>query len=494
MQLLKETNLYDDEAINRKVAEINSSIEEVNARVVSTYGICTTSANIAAKVVSLADFKLFVGARITVQFTYANTAANPTLNVNSSGAKPIWARDAAIIAQYYWSAQSRVDFVYDGSHWTMPNAKTQSEIFNELTNNGVIRGIFMQDNQMYVNMDYLQTGTLKLGGVNNQNGLMEVYDASSHKTGEWNRYGFWTEFWATYGRAKMSCGETASLPSYYGGVTTGNQSGLLIQGKDLGDTDYTAKRMLVASAAHGGSYVQDVSESPSGFWWCNRFKNGDTVMAHWCLADYEGIHACLYGYDAGYYHVKIQKNLLRFSSLKSTSYKNSGTGQGFFQSDCQVFIVDPEEGSGIFIGDMAHYGIFLGHNNSTVTFYKQNTMKYLQVQSSSSKRYKHNITADIDDGLDAHKLYGLRFKQFVYNDDHLTQYQDMKGKTIPGFIAEEVDEIYPAATIHDHGGNIESWDERRIIPPMLALIQEQKKKIDELEETVNKFKQVIHVA
>jgi hypothetical protein len=44
-----------------------------------------------------------------------------------------------------------------------------------------------------------------------------------------------------------------------------------------------------------------------------------------------------------------------------------------------------------------------------------------------------------------------------------------------------VAEIYPAAAIRDAEGNVESWDERRIIPGMLALIQEQQKRIDELE-------------
>ena len=61
----------------------------------------------------------------------------------------------------------------------------------------------------------------------------------------------------------------------------------------------------------------------------------------------------------------------------------------------------------------------------------------------------------------------------------------MQGQTIPGFIAEEIEEIYPAALIRKNDTNEpESWDERRIIPGMLALIQEQKKKIDELERRI----------
>ncbi len=54
-----------------------------------TYGVCTTSAGTAAKVVTLDDFKLEEGAIIAVKFSNVNTAANPTLNVNGTGAKAI---------------------------------------------------------------------------------------------------------------------------------------------------------------------------------------------------------------------------------------------------------------------------------------------------------------------------------------------------------------------------------------------------------------------
>lgn len=111
----------------------------------------------------------------------------------------------------------------------------------------------------------------------------------------------------------------------------------------------------------------------------------------------------------------------------------------------------------------------------------------IPVSSSSSRRYKHSITDLNDATLDPHRLLELPVRQFEYNEEHSTQYYDMRGKTLPGFIAEEVEEIYPAATIHDTEGNIESWDERRIIPGMLALIQEQAKKIEKLEKRIEKL-------
>jgi phage minor structural protein len=115
----------------------------------------------------------------------------------------------------------------------------------------------------------------------------------------------------------------------------------------------------------------------------------------------------------------------------------------------------------------------------------------LAFASSSSKRYKHDIKP-LSDEFDPHKLLELPVKQFMYNDDHELQYQDMRGKTIPGFIAEDVEEIYPAATIHDpETGEVESWDERRIIPGMLALIQEQQKRIDDLEARLARLEKLL---
>lgn len=113
-------------------------------------------------------------------------------------------------------------------------------------------------------------------------------------------------------------------------------------------------------------------------------------------------------------------------------------------------------------------------------------------QSSSSRRYKHDIKAIEDKKLDPHRLYDLPVRQFEYNDDATLQYADMEGQTLPGFIAEEVAAVYPSAVIRDRDGKIESWDERRILPGVLALVQEQKKKIDSLEARIEKLESLVN--
>ena len=58
------------------------------------------------------------------------------------------------------------------------DALTHEEIFNLLTNDGAIKGIYKEGNQLYISFTYAKGGTLKLGGPNNGYGTFEVYDAS----------------------------------------------------------------------------------------------------------------------------------------------------------------------------------------------------------------------------------------------------------------------------------------------------------------------------
>ena len=85
---------------------------------ITHYGTCSTAAATAAKTVALTGFTLVTGAIVFVKFTVTNTAANPTLNVNSTGAKAIMYRGSAISAGYL--AANRVyAFIYDGTDWEL---------------------------------------------------------------------------------------------------------------------------------------------------------------------------------------------------------------------------------------------------------------------------------------------------------------------------------------------------------------------------------------
>lgn len=97
-------------------------IKDAKARKGLLYGTCATAAGTAAKTITIDGITaLEVGLTIAVKFTYANTAANPTLNVNSLGAKSIYqygtTQAAGTAATTGWQAGHVVILVYDGTGW-----------------------------------------------------------------------------------------------------------------------------------------------------------------------------------------------------------------------------------------------------------------------------------------------------------------------------------------------------------------------------------------
>jgi hypothetical protein len=100
--------------------------------------------------------------------------------------------------------------------------------------------------------------------------------------------------------------------------------------------------------------------------------------------------------------------------------------------------------------------------------------------TASSQRYKENITDIRTVGdLDPKKLLDLPVRAFTYKPEFLTDADDRAGMMIPGFIAEEVDQVYPIAA--DYVDGPESWNDRMITPALLALIQDLNKRIELLE-------------
>ncbi|MDY4577950.1 MAG: dockerin type I repeat-containing protein [Anaerobutyricum hallii] len=104
------------------------------------YATCSTAAETAAKVATIADgsstFSLEKGARICVSFTYANTASAATLNVASTGAKAICWQGSALVSSQYWQAGAVVDFVYDGNGWSIVGVAKDNNSTNFLPLSG----------------------------------------------------------------------------------------------------------------------------------------------------------------------------------------------------------------------------------------------------------------------------------------------------------------------------------------------------------------------
>lgn len=63
------------------------------------------------------------------------------------------------------------------------DALTFEEIFNLLTKNGEIKGIYQEGNQLYISFTYAKGGALTLGGSGNGNGTLKILNASGAQVG-----------------------------------------------------------------------------------------------------------------------------------------------------------------------------------------------------------------------------------------------------------------------------------------------------------------------
>lgn len=95
---------------------ITCYMQEELLKVSGRYAICATAAATAAKTASLDHFALLPGVVLQVAFATVNTAANPTLSINDTGAKPLTYCGVAV--EVGALAQGQVyTLIFSGNAW-----------------------------------------------------------------------------------------------------------------------------------------------------------------------------------------------------------------------------------------------------------------------------------------------------------------------------------------------------------------------------------------
>lgn len=202
------------------------------------YGTCSTAAGTAAKQVTCANFdQLLNGVTVHIKFVNSNTAVNPTLNINNTGAKTIYRYGTAkpgVTENDSWRAGAVISFTFDGTNWIMNDniegggAKTFEGTTQEWEN------LSLADKKSYDNViltdDYDDPGTVKASiaddfstSVNYAVGdfcyhLGTLYKCTTaHTAGAWNAEHFTaTQVGDEIGELKNTLGELGDTSSYSG--------------------------------------------------------------------------------------------------------------------------------------------------------------------------------------------------------------------------------------------------------------------------------------
>lgn len=195
------------------------------------YGTCSTAAATAAKVITVTDgatnFSLRAGITIVVKFTATNTAANPTFNVNSTGAKSVWYNTALITTSslgYAGTANRPMQFIYDGTQWvfvgwsydanTTYSAMSTNELIDgTVTTSRVVRADYLKS--AIEHLIHLQTYYFVYSTVSTLVGEVFAYDNRIVLVSNWSDNSY-TVFPTLYGTAIfLPCNDATERVIYY---------------------------------------------------------------------------------------------------------------------------------------------------------------------------------------------------------------------------------------------------------------------------------------
>lgn len=187
---------------------------------------------------------------------------------------------------------------------------TSTDIFNMLTNNGAMKGMYMKNGELYFSFTYAQGGTLKLGGSNNGNGLLSILNASGAQVGYIDNTGVHFNQGEFSGNLKSNTGEIGNwqIDKTNGKLTSANGAIVLdaknnmvsINGVDL--------------KANGSGFVID-----GGIKIRNPLSDFGDATNFFCLENMgnitDGTHL---GIDSQGMVIKVPSSSWRYKSIRTT--------------------------------------------------------------------------------------------------------------------------------------------------------------------------------
>lgn len=317
---------------------------------------------------------------------------------------------------------------------TAVSNQTQEDVFNKLTNNGTVQGLFLENGNIYFSFSIAKGGELTLGGANNIDGKLAVRGRTGDGIGGWNNEGFyaygpyfWTEAFNPPYLFMPVCGHAIYMNS----------------GNAIDYTETLSEKSLAFNIEHyWGTYDNHAAKLSIG--------GGGTIRSH------------MDGSGKNIEIVEISSNAYDDSQLKF--YVKAKTTIYGTLSLLDVKRITSSNS--------------LALNGSEVSYI-----------SSSSERYKNigremNV-ADIED------LYNIQPMWAKYKPDYLSDDDERYNVEFPMFIAEDVEEYAPLAVDHNADGLAENWNYRIMIPYMFQMIKSQKEALNNLTGRIEKLESLL---
>ncbi len=299
--------------------------------------------------------------------------------------------------------------------------------------------------------DWAKGGTLALGGYDDRYGVLKIFDEEGKQIGEWGKNGIHTGKSNFSGYTRIGDDDVNILlfgsSIYFNNRNNGKGVGSIISYNEAFQVNGASALFLSAGGAEEHAKGLKITHQKSYF--NNPIEFHDTLHFKQNEEDVEEAR------------IGFIKDTSVFEILAKSLRINAPLGitKGCYISD------------GLILYDLELYtsAINLG--------IKDNVVGKI---ASSSRRYKYDVDEMKSDEISC--LYNLPVRTFLYKENYLSKKDERYKKRIPGFVVEDIEEVFPIAVNHNEDGSPEMWNAQILIPCMMKMIQEQKKRIDTLEE------------
>ena len=339
----------------------------------------------------------------------------------------------------------------DGRDWDWKTFGTGQGFFADL----IVAGTMLADR--------IQGGTLTLGGSGNGNGVCRVLDADGNEIARIDRTGV-----------------TATQGSFSGTITA---SAGKIGGWNIGTNELTNQiGNNKVTIANGSNQNMDflVVETKD--------QNGNIVYPFWVRANGQvGINLV---------DQSASTPAFTIGNIDGAAIRMGGDGfeVDFGQNWAKMYYLNQDGAVRLSIGNGDNENLRLDSDGMIQTKYPirssaapnvhMNSAGTILECSDSTRRIKNSESEDLGD-MDPEALYRLPVKTYKYNDGYLSDKDPRCGQRFIGFMAEDMEEVYPYAVDYDDDGLPRNWNIRVMVPAMMKLIQRNHEKLTELEGKIN---------